>query len=300
MSATPARYLLCRPAGGLNDMLCQIGKCANYAERHGRTLVIHTAPVEFGESLESYFEPLSPGIVFATPHLLADLEKLAVYPSVLAGQINAYLSQYSGEYRNYVLAGTREKISLDFGKDYAEPLLVHHACGGGLLSLDCLGRFKLNPGMVEKFYARIEVVGRHYAGVHVRHTDYRTDYVEFFNVIADKIRQEPIVVCTDNREVADHAKAFFGPRAFGFADLPDMGGRPLHYDNQLDRQTINTDSILDLITLARARRLFVTPVSGGHFSGYSRLALALNRNQALVDQLLGRGRFERPTRVGAV
>lgn len=300
ISATPARYLLCRPAGGLNDMLCQIGKCANYAEKHGRTLVIHTEPVGFGESLERYFVPLSRGIVFATPHLLADLENLAVYPSVLAGQINGYQSQYSGEHRNYVLAGTRDRISFDFSRDYAEPLLVHHACGGGLLSLDYLGRFKLSPETVDKFYARIEVVGRHYVGVHVRHTDYRTDYVKFFNVIADKIRQETIVVCTDNREVVEHAKAFFGPRVHSFADLPDMGGQPLHYGNQLDRQTINTDSILDLITLARARKLFVTPVSKGHFSGYSSLALALNRNQALVDQLLGRGRFERPPRTGAV
>lgn len=281
-------------------MLCQIGKCAVYAKKHARTLIIDTGAVEFRVGLEKYFVPLAPGIVFATPDLVATLENLATHPPTLSGRLNAYSAHYSGECRNYVLAGTRDRISFDFGRDYAEPLLVHHACGGGLLSLDCLGRFKLSPEMVDKFYARIEVVGRHYVGVHVRHTDYRTDYVKFFNVIADKIRQEPIVVCTDNREVVDYAKAIFGSSIHSFADLPDMGGQPLHYGNQLDRQTINTDSILDLITLARARKLFVTPVSKGHFSGYSSLALALNRNQALVDQLLGRGRFERPPRTGAV
>lgn len=281
-------------------MLCQVGKCAAYAEKHGRVLVIDTGPVAFGIGLETYFEPLVPGIVFATPGLLGALSRLDVYPHALRERVNTYAAHYSGERRNFVLDGSGEPISFDFGQDYAEPLLVHHACGGGLLSLEALRRFRLKPDMVEGFYARIRVVGKSYAGVHVRHTDYRTDYPGFFDTIADRIPQDRIVVCTDNREVLDYARAIFGVRVHNFADLPDMGGRPLHYDNQLDRHSINSNSILDLITLARARRLYLARVSQGHYSGYSRLAAALNQNQQLVDQLLGRARPERPPGVGTV
>lgn len=290
MAAAPARYLLCRPAGGLNDMLCQIGKCADYAEKHGRVLAIHTDPVEFGIGLETCFATLVPGIVFATPELLVALAGLDVYPHALQGQVNTYAAHYSGERRNYVLADNGAPISFDFARDYAEPLLVHHACGGGLLSLDALRRLRLKPDMVDGFHARIRTIGKNYTGVHVRHTDYRTDYPGFFDAIADKIPQGRIVVCTDNREVLDYARAIFGARVHNFANLPDVGGRPLHYDNGLDKHIINSDSILDLITLARARRLYLARISLGHYSGYSRLAAALNQNQPLVDRLLGRTR----------
>jgi hypothetical protein len=77
--------------------------------------------------------------------------------------------------------------------------------------------------------------------------------------------------------------------------LPNLGGKPLHSNRLLDKQRVNTDSILDLITLARARSLFITKVSQGHLSGYSRLAAALNQNQRIVDSLLGvPGRAARP------
>jgi len=283
-----ARYLLCRPAGGLNDMLCQIGKCAAYAEKHGRVLVVHTGTVEFGIGLETYFMPLVPEIVFATPELLGALAGLDAYPNALQGRVNSYAARYSGERRNFVLDGSGEPISFDFAREHAEPLLVHHACGGGLLSLEALKRLRLKPDMVENFQARMRIVGKNYAGVHVRHTDYRTDYPGLFAAVAESLPQGRIVVCTDNREVLDYARALFGARVYNFADLPDTGGQPLHYGNGLDLRTVNRDSILDLVTLARASRLYLARVSQGHYSGFSRLAAALNQNQPLVDRLLGR------------
>jgi hypothetical protein len=290
MQAPAEKFLLCRPDGGLNDMLCQIGKCATYAEQHGRMLVVDAFATSFGDDLGRYFAPVDSSIVFANPQILRQLETLDVFPRTLAGRVNAYRHQFSMEHRNWVTVDSNEPISFDFTRDYDEPLLVHHARGGGNQSSDALQRLTLRRHMVEKFYARISIVGRNYAGIHVRHTDYRSDYVSFFQSLAGKVQQDRIVICTDSREVLEYGKAFFSQRVYSFAAIPHTGGRPLHEGNRLNKQVINTDAILDLITLARARSLFITKVSSGHYSGYSRLAAALNQNQPLVDALLGRTR----------
>jgi hypothetical protein len=36
------RLLVCRPQGGLKDMLCQIEQCCRYAERFDRTVLVET------------------------------------------------------------------------------------------------------------------------------------------------------------------------------------------------------------------------------------------------------------------
>jgi hypothetical protein len=54
------RFVLCMPAGGLNDVLCQIEKCWRYAERHGRKLVIDTAKTGLLDSFDQYFKVASP------------------------------------------------------------------------------------------------------------------------------------------------------------------------------------------------------------------------------------------------
>src|SRR5947209_3468047 len=62
------RLLLCRPQGGLNDMLCQIEKCCQYADRVGRTVIVDTdyarsAPATFKDHLSKYFVSLRVGLV---------------------------------------------------------------------------------------------------------------------------------------------------------------------------------------------------------------------------------------------
>lgn len=259
-----------------------------YAARHGRTLVIDTLSTAFGDDLGQYFEPLDASVVFASPALLDHLEKLGTYPRCLQGRLNTYAHRYSRAHRNYVTTDTHELISFDFNRAYEEPLLVHHACGGRLASLGALQHLRLRQAIAESFYSRMAILGRRYAGVHVRHTDYRSDYVRFFHTIAGKIKQDRILICTDNREVLEYGKAFFKLPVYNFSALPDMNGKPLHYRNQPDKRGTNTDSILDLIMLARSRMLFITPVNNGRYSGFSLLAAALNQNQPLVDALLGR------------
>lgn len=294
MQNHPEKFLLCRPESGLNDMLCQIGKCAVYAQMHQRILVIGTRMTGFQEPFWQYFESLNPRIVFASPALLDHLNTLDVYPPFLMGRLKNSRPQYSVAHRNFVFANTGAPLSFDFGRVYAESLLVHHAHGGGLQSLEALKHLRLRGELIEKLHARLSVAGEHYAGIHVRHTDYQSDYKPFLNSLVDKITQPHVVLCTDNKEVLDYARGIFRQPLHNFSAIPDIGGRPLHHGNPANKQQINTDAILDLFTLAKASTLFLTPISNASrynnhsgYSGYSRLAGALNQNPALVNALLG-------------
>ena len=52
------RLLLCRPQGGLNDMLCQVEACCRYGERSGRSVIVDTnyaGSTYFRDDLRNYF-----------------------------------------------------------------------------------------------------------------------------------------------------------------------------------------------------------------------------------------------------
>lgn len=274
-------------------MLCQIGKCAIYAEKHERLLVIDTFNTAFRDDLGRYFTPVeNDRIVMANQALLESLGVLEVVPACLSGQVNDYQQLYAPKRKHFITVDTLEAISFDFRQAYQEPLLVHHNCGGGLHSIDALQRLRLTRPMTEAFQARIAALGGPYAAIHVRHTDYQSDYIKFFNSLAGRIPQDRIVICTDNLEVLKYGKRFFRKPVFNFSILPDQNDAPLHSNPLLSKQQVNSDSILDLMTLARANTLFITAISNGarhngtRYSGYSRLAAALNRNQPIVDSLL--------------
>lgn len=273
-------------------MLCQIGKCAIYAEKHQRQLVIDTFNTAFRDDFSRYFTPINHGrITMANQALLEHLGVLDVAPACLSGRVNAYPSLYTAERKHFITADTLETISFDFRQAYQEPLLVHHNCGGGLHSIDALQRLRLTRPMIDAFRARLATLGGPYAAIHVRHTDYQSDYIKFFNHLAGRIPQDRIVICTDSLEVLEYGKRFFRKPVSHFSILPDQH-TPLHSNPHLNKQQVNSDSILDLLMLGRANTLFITTISNGarhngtRYSGYSRLAAALNRNQPVIDSLL--------------
>ncbi|MCP5000226.1 MAG: hypothetical protein GY933_16185 [Hyphomicrobiales bacterium] len=84
------KYLLCRPKGGLNDTLCQIERCWQYAEQHHRTLIVDTTRSCFAGEFSNFFEPTeaSDKIVFAqTDELLGVLNNASCFPPEVEGNL---------------------------------------------------------------------------------------------------------------------------------------------------------------------------------------------------------------------
>ena len=90
------KYLLCRPEGGFNDMLCQIYKCYQYCKKHNRCLLLDTKHTSFGLSFHKYFTFINnDNIIYDSDvifNLINDInnDSFSVHPSVVKDKIFTY------------------------------------------------------------------------------------------------------------------------------------------------------------------------------------------------------------------
>ncbi|MGE0724003.1 MAG: hypothetical protein AB7O45_06495 [Alphaproteobacteria bacterium] len=288
------KYVLCRPEGGLNDMLCQIERCCRYAERTGRTVVVEAnfRPGRFfRDRLDRYFGSLQPRLLLDPTPVMTELVRASVYPEHLRGRLNDYVHRWDRTTSRYVERAQGQPLTFDFMTDYRHEVLVHHQPGGGRNSLFAFLRLALTPALVAELARRWAAIGPGYAAVHVRHTDYRTDYA----AILTALRRAPparLLVATDNSAVLEEFRQALGPeRVHNFAWLGVGPGVPLHrYRVGVDVvERRNSDAILDLLMLGLARELHIVKVENrkdGGFSGFSQLAADLFRAKAVLRHLV--------------
>ena len=155
------------------------------------------------------------------------------------------------------------------------------------MSFSCLKRFTVSDVIKEQFYSRLAVIGNSYAGIHVRHTDYKTDYINFFDQVRKARVIKPVLLCSDSLEVIEYGREFFGESVFTFSAIPDTGGNPIHHGHTPNKRQENMDCLLDLLMLAHSRTLCATKTDRGSYSGFTRLALYLHRDPGIRDKLLG-------------
>lgn len=91
-----AKYLLCRPRGGLNDTLSQIEKCWRYADSHDRILIVDTEYLisyGIGIAFDKIFKLKKHSenvLLKLDPLLRAELNLASVFPSPLKSRIDSY------------------------------------------------------------------------------------------------------------------------------------------------------------------------------------------------------------------
>jgi hypothetical protein len=291
---TTERLLLCRPLGGLNDMLCQIDLACRYAERFDRTVIVDTkyqSKTYFRDSFSNYFVSRRDRLVLNADEVFGRLDELDVFPQFLAGRVSSYGVRFDGKSHRFVEGDTGLAPTFDSSRDYDQPLLVHHSSGGGTNGIGALGGLRLQDALVEVLVQRLGQVGRGYSGVHVRNTDYKAKYEK--TMVSGKIDlAHPIFLATDNRDTLAWFRSIFGPeRIHAFARLPDVAGERLHHiDDPTQAFERNRDSILDLVMLALASRLYLFELQpnayGAKYSGFSVLAANLHNAKPVLRTLI--------------
>ena len=289
-----SRLLLCRPQGGLNDILCQIEKCCQYADRFGRTVIVDTnyyCTRSFKDEISKYFVSLQVGLVLDADQIRHYVDNVDVFPDFIAGKVSSYYARRDDATTNYVEEQSGRAITFEFDKDYSERLLVHHAAGGGTISLAALSRMRVHDAITDILWKRQRLVGPEYTALHIRNTDYQTEYERYIEELKSKVRGS-VFVATDNRSTIAHCKSVFGPEhVFSFAKLPAEAGQPLHKtDDRTGAFESNSDAILDLLMLALSRELYLFRLlpnrNGVSYSGFSVLAANLQKSRPLLHQLL--------------
>lgn len=299
-----AKYLLCRPQGGLNDILVQIEKCCQYGDRFGRKVVVDTAykySYNFHEKFSTYFESKDENIVLDATEYLQGFESLSVYPHCLQGKLNEYNAYWKDINSNFVIAEGELTIPTGFDLNIAfkEDLLVHHQVGGGHQSSLLGRRFKLTQSMFDELVHRLDLIGGEFDAAHVRHTDMQSNYSEAIDKL-QTLNFTKLFLATDNKVILEiFRNAFPDKNIISFSHLPEIDGQPIHFGNtSVPISIANKEAILDLFTLTFAKTLTLCralDVSYSEYSGYSMLAKSLHEDrakliaffpkQAFVDQV---------------
>ena len=292
------RVLLCRPVGGLNDILCEIETCWRYAEAHGRILIVDTLNSGLVDHFGRYFERRSPEanvLLHTSSELIARLARLTILPAAMTGRLTAYDIRWQGS--DCLDAATGTRLSFDFSVDHDSAVLLHQQSAGSLLSLDCLSRLRLTDDAAREVSARLAGRPASYVAIQVRNTDMKTNYRRLFRRLRREVAGRDLLICSDDFAcIAFARRTFTKSRVFTVSDIPDTGGVRLHRNKTLDRRKTNIDALVDLIAMAGAETLHFNRNAlwnrlFGRFrprpvSGYAKLAEALGNRPDLVEGLL--------------
>lgn len=286
-------------------MLCQIERCCRYAEQTGRTTIVDTNYQHsryFKDELENYFISKSPNLILSANRYSTILNELSVFPEFLAGRVSRYTTTRNKDLRLECETESQLPVTFDFSRDYPHQLLVHHQSGGGEISFFTLMRMRVQDLIAAELIRRVNGIGAPYSAIHIRHTDYKTNYQHALSELKDSPR-EPLFVATDNRRVLEEFQTALGSeRVFSFSSASLSEGEPVHtlQLSRTDAFNRNQDAILDLFMLALSEKLYLLKLENkrdtrfSEYSGFSRLANNLWSSKTALKEIISKPekRFE--------
>jgi hypothetical protein len=295
------RLVLCRPQGGLNDVLCQIERVCRYAEKFDRSVIIdtnHHSTASIKDHFSRYFVSRQKRLFLDLTEVEFELKNVGVVPHFLANDLVRYDANFDHHLGYFVEKNTRQPITFDFNKDYTEPLLVHHASGrlhGA--SVAALSRLRLHENLRDELTKRLSSIGSNYVSVHIRNTDYKTNYQPLLNKLKshNALKNcENLFVATDDIACLEFCRDLFtGINVVSFSKLPQESGRRMHRLSERDDiYERNKDAILDLLMLALSRKFIFFEINQNRwdakYSGFSLLALDLRNSMTVLNELISK------------
>jgi hypothetical protein len=261
------KIVVCKPAGGINDSLCMIEGAWVFAESNGLPLVIDASKSSVPGPLDAVFN-------FKTirPLILTTREDAADFALALRSHPLVQVVQAGG-------------------------------AKGGIESLSFLKRVSLTKQTRSAYQRELEGIGPRYAAIHIRHSDYKTEFKSVLRKI-HRLEKKRIFLATDSYEVEKFAQHLFGEKLFTVPRNRPRDSTPLHKqavrrDSDEARQTV-IDAIVDLLLLASAQKFYYTATFGvgqGYsrvVSGFGLLAKELRQAPEILDTLTGELQPDRP------
>lgn len=290
-----SRFVYCRPVGGLNDTLCEIARCWDYAEKTNRALVIDTRVSGLMGQFSSFFaiKPTKISVfTTVTQELLDHLNTLKCFPEVITGRFGTYATIHDEDFEARLEVETDTVLTFDLDAVYEHGILLRETLGGGHASERAIERITLLPEVRDEVLKALIQLPPSYVGVHVRNTDYVTIYKEYFERLLPKVTGRTVLVCSDDAEVVEYAKKYFElSKVITSSVTPVEKGKRLHkegsFSDDAARRQAAINSIIDVFALAGGDRLYYTNVTRGRTSGFSMLAQFLRKNKEARLRFLG-------------
>lgn len=286
-----SQYLHCVPRGGLNDMLCQIQLCIDYAARFGAIVVVNGTRSGFRDQFSRYFSTLLPDpfLILSDDYLSRRmLGNSDCIPAEVRGRAYSYDPHYTHD-SNFCDSLSGVRLTFDRQRRYSAKLLIHEQCGGGANGYRVLERLKFTSSIRKEVLRRLQQLPTRYACIHIRHSDVSTDYMSLIDLIAADLAGETVVVCTDSNDALAYARSrMVHSEIINLAQLPkDASGMSLHDRPGFTSMATNIDLLVDLMAIALARKFYVADPPLGYPSGFSILGRCLMERPQIICNLLG-------------
>lgn len=278
-------------------MLSQIERCCRYAEMTDRSVIVDTkfGLESYGDDFDRYFISRQSRLVLSASELRADLDRAEVFPTGLKGRIWSYDWYRDETSKLHVDRQTGEPLTFDFAQDYPHDLLVHQQPRRRPYAVSIFMRLRLQPQLTRELLARFAKIGGPYLGVHIRHTDYQSDYQPVIEQVA-AAKLKKLFVATDNQQILDLFRTSLpGKEIHSFARELSVDGNPIHLRSADDGNVFerNSDAILDLLLLALSVRIVSADITNSPYgfkkSGFTVLASELASQKRYLSELLGEG-----------
>jgi hypothetical protein len=228
-----------------------------------------------------------------TPELYAHLNTLSCHPRSIEGRINDYLSVLQPDIDRMVVSDSREVVTFEMDRDYTEQVLVHEQPGGGTLSQAGITRVTLAPQIIPTVEAALQKLPSDYVAIHVRNTDLRTAYGDLFEQLFAKVTGRNVLICSDDPSVVSFGTKYFElSKVYSSSEAPKLDGKPTHHPwshpDDSTKWSAVVSSIIDLLALGGAEKVYYTKVHDGRISGFSQLAEYISQNKSIRESLLGK------------
>lgn len=283
------KILLCRPQGGWNDILCSIEKCWNYAHHYNRKLVIDSTRSGIKDHFWKYFEPVESNPLIEYSIDYGNFDNLNAFPKSINGRISTFECDYSMEKFGFVDNQSQELISFNMSQNYDCQLLVHEQgwLDKEMGSKNLFDKIRFTKIVKDEINKRLSILPKEYISIHIRHTDYTTNYETFINSLKEKIEGRNILICSDNVRVIDFLKDKYpNSKVYRLSKFINMNDERLHYKTTNIFEN-NIEALSDLIGLALSEEFYFTNVNETpRPSGFSMLAQALFERKELVRKLI--------------
>ena len=263
-------WLVARPLGGLNDILCTIHRCYQYCIQFNRKLIIHTAHDSdhtlFADGIEHYF--------YSNDITLGVSEK-GEYYSHISQSLNLSFNQLPWQANPSHL-----KQSTSLSRGWHEPVLLYSGCGGGNIGINSFKYLSILPEIKSYISAKMALLPARYEAVHCRYTDYKSDLGQLWQIMDSISTATSIYLATDSSSVLADARKRYPDRILNYSRSLSSSMQPIHHSGLALAEETVYDMFLDLgiLSLAQAThctRLVNPTIESIPYSGFCILAQSL-------------------------
>jgi hypothetical protein len=289
-------YLKCR--AGLNDNLCQLATCMDYAIQHRRSIILEMPT--YGASNISKIFDFSNFPVPVYTNAVEILQKLAnapVEPSYMKSL--KHRIEYHGRNEETGIWHDRQgrPVSFDLSKSYpANKVLIFAGGGGGSSSINALEHMRFKPQIIKEYKETLQKynIPEKYVSIHLRATDRKlqvnktvghSDSLIMIDDFIKKHYKENVFIAGDNPKLIEKlAKKY--PTIINTESTKsnicksEHSCRALHKSGKKDPDNLK-QALIDLLILAGGTDILTTQ------GGFSRLAKHLQARPHILKRLTG-------------